>query len=318
MEYWRGGPNDQHYVGSFIANVGNYSMPAMSFVEDGRAKIAESYSKMKPTSPDFSYLNSVYELKDVPGMLRKRFHDEGLRDVASHHVGIQFGWLPLLSDVRNLVFTQRGAQKRIKQLLRDNGRPVRRRINLLDEDMPIAKASGQLYGALQPVLVTQYYRQQPKWTSLTGAQDKWWASARYRYWLPDGPRDIIWQRKLLNRLYGGQVSPSVLYNMIPWTWLIDWFTNLGDVIDNLDAGVADRLGADYHYVMRKRTWYQEFHVDAIFKSRNGPDIPVTAHATTTAYVKTRVAGGPFDLRWQTEGLSPRQLGILGAMGISKL
>jgi hypothetical protein len=54
-------------------------------------------------------------------------------------------------------------------------------------------------------------------------------------------------------MFGFQPTPSLIYNLTPWTWLIDYFTNLGDLYDNLSRGVEDRLIAEYFYLMHERT-----------------------------------------------------------------
>jgi hypothetical protein len=273
---------------------------------------------MKPTKPEFSDLNSLIELRELPGLLRQRFTKGGFNKLGDYHLALEFGYKPLLRDVVNLAFKQRLAQIRLKQLLRDNGRPVRRRNTLKDESVSGTTQSGFSYGALQPVLVTQYYVGQPSWRTTTYFRERIWASARFRYWLPGGPRDIQWTRKMMSRLYGRNVSPSALYNAIPWSWLIDWFSNLGDLIENLDAGVADRLAADYFYIMRSQEWSLEYVAKGRFRRRNGEQFDVTATATTSAFAKSRVRGGPFDPAILTSNLSNSQLAILGALGLSRL
>lgn len=317
--YWRGGPNNQYYTGFFVANITPYQQPNLSIASMlGSQWAAEAYAKMKPTKPEFSDLNSLLELRELPGLLRQRFTDGGFSKLGDYHLALEFGYKPLLRDVVNLAFKQRLAQLRLKQLLRDNGRPVRRRITLRDESVSGAPQSGFAYGALQPVLVTQYYVGQPSWRTTTYFRERIWASARFRYWLPGGPRDIQWTRKMMQRLYGRNVSPSALYNAIPWSWLIDWFSNLGDLIENLDAGVADRLAADYFYIMRSQEWSLEYVAKGRFKRRNGEQFDVTATATTSAFAKSRVRGGPFDPAILTNSLSSSQLAILGALGLSRL
>jgi len=274
---------------------------------------------MKPTEPEFQFLNAAYELRELPGMLRQRFlQGPGLHKIGDFYLALEFGWKPLLHDVRSLVDFQRRAQKRLKQLLRDNGKPVRRAIMLSDTATSPVITSGSLYAALQPVLVTQYYASQPTWRQTEWSEERIWASARFRYWLPGGPRDIAWRRKMLNRLFGLTPTPQVIYNAIPWTWLIDWFSNLGDLIGNLDNGVADRLAADYNYVMRERHNYREYYAQGKFRDPAGKTFAVSASALSDQLRLTRVVGGPFEPSVLEKDLNGRQLAILGAMGLSRM
>lgn len=319
VDIWRGGPNAQHYRGKFIPWSHGPSQPAMS-IADGSPNpwAAEAFSKMKPTAPLYSALNGAYELREVPDLLRQRLSDSPLRNIGSYYLALKFGWEALLGDIRNLVIAQRDAQKRIAQLLRDNGRPVRRRVNLAAAESERVTYESTGYWALQPVLVQQYYVSQPKFTESRIYRERIWASARFRYWLPGGPRDIAWKRRLLAELFGARPSPATIYNMIPWTWLIDWFLNLGYVIDNLDAGVADRLAADYIYIMRHMEWRTDYQATGLFESKNGDSVPVSTSAVRLSYMKSREAGGPFDPALNQRELTPTQWAIGGALGLSRL
>ncbi len=315
---WGGTPNGYSYTGSLAAiakDLGYYTG-----VTDGAAWGAEAYAKMKPTKPSFSALNSIYELKDVPQMLRMRFHHQNLKDLGNFHLGLQFGWLALLRDVRNFVLTHRKAQERLKWLLAHNGKPVRRRIELASTPPePTTYQSPGTYSAFTSSFIIGFYNGMPSYRGTEGSDDRVWASARCRYWLPGGPRDVKWTRSMIRKLYGIDApSPSVIYNAIPWSWLIDWFSNLGDLIENLDTGVADRLAYDYLYVMRqKRTWAEIFAYGTFHDKQNNK-IVVNASSYTESSTKTRLHGDPFGFNTNQNSLTGMQLSILGALGLSRL
>lgn len=275
---------------------------------------------MKPTKPSYAGLNALYELRDVPYMLRQRFTPD-LRGASNYWLALQFGWIALLRDVRNLVNTQRNAQKRLKQLLRDNGKPVRRRINLAESRDDISVSDGSEYNAVYPSFVSYFYAGPQQYRETFYTQERWWAAARFRYWLPGGPRDIAWTRKMMAKIFGLYPTPEVIYNAIPWTWLIDWFGNLGDVISNIDAGVADRLAADYFYVMRSFEMHRV--KDSTFHFYSGPSSssPVIS-GTVTMHSKSwqhaRAPGDPFGFNTNQNSLTGMQLSILGALGMSKV
>jgi hypothetical protein len=124
---------------------------------------------------------------------------------------------------------------------------------------------------------------------------------------------------MMARIYGLRPSPAVVYNAIPWTWLIDWFSNLGDIIDNLDAGVADRLAADYLYVMRETTYRRERNVrGALYSSFDLKQYQYNLTSTAIMSVKTRIKGSPFGFGVNPNSLTDHQIAILGALGLSHL
>lgn len=251
-------------------------------------------------------------------MLKQRMTSgANLKNMSNYWLALQFGWKPLLSDIRKLVQTQMNAQKRLNQLLRDNGRPVRRRIMLQDDSDFNSESSGNNTNGMFPTFPTGYVST-AKWKQIQRAGNRWWASAQFRYWLPDGPRDIAWSRMMKARIFGINPSPSVVYNAVPWSWLADYFTNLGDVISNLDAGVADRLAADRFYVMRERWKTTTCTMWATFRRRDGTPVPISGTASSYGAHKSRGKGDPFGFNTNQNQLTGMQLSILGALGMSRL
>jgi len=311
---WRA--NNWFYTGNFIASSPGFPTQISG---DGAAWGAQAYDKLKPTKPNFQALNAIYELRELPQLFKLNLERNFLHFQSDYFLAIQFGWEPLLRDIRNFVHLQRRAQKSLKWLIEHNTKPVRRKKILLDTSADVSDISGSSYSVINPTFVTQYYRKIPTYRDVTRSHDRIWASARFRYWLPEGPRDIDWTNKMLGRLYGHRVTPSVIYNMIPWSWLIDWFTNLGDVISNMDLGVADRLAADYFYVMREistireRTAYGYFYSDSTLRPF---DFVVASSAQSIN--KTRLRGDPFGLSTNENDLNGMQIAILGALGLSRI
>jgi hypothetical protein len=273
---------------------------------------------MKPDKPNMNLLNSIYELKDVPGMLHQRFLNHGLAGIGDYYLALKFGWEALLKDCRDFVQTQRNAQKALKQLLHDEGKPVRRKINLA-HDMSSPIVTGGAGISTFPSFVTYFYGPNGRHTDTEYTGSDIWASARFRYWLPGGPRDVNWTRRMLAAIYGLKPTPAVVYRAIPWTWLVDWFTNIGDVIDNLDTSLVDRLANDYFYVMRHDyTRSTRTCTGTFFRSPTMELVDWSATSTLQWGCKSRVAGDPFGFNTPQNALSGVQLSILGALGLSKL
>lgn len=222
-----------------------------------------------------------------------------------------------MRDVRDFVNFQRNAQKRLKQLLRDNGRPVRRSITMQDDEVASATYGGSGYGFVYPTLITQFYSKTPVALIRISETDRVWASGTYKYWLPAGPRDVKWTRSMLSRIHGLHPSPSVVYNAIPWTWLIDWFFNVGNVIENLETGVADRLAASHFYVMREYRETATTEATMWFKRKSGEEFSVTSQCSVIRKSCERNKGNPFGFTVPNP-LNGMQLSILGALGVSRL
>lgn len=122
---------------------------------------------------------------------------------------------------------------------------------------------------------------------------------------------------MMARIYGLRISPGVVYNAIPWSWLLDWFTNAGDAVSNLDAGVADRLISDYAYVMGDQQDYLKTTSTGCFRIQGGGESTVTASAKWGFYSKERISASPFGFALNSGDPTPYQLSILASLAGSR-
>jgi hypothetical protein len=306
------------YTGAFLIQPPALTLPSGETKPDAWG--AEAYSKMKPAKPEFGLTNYIVELKDLTQMLRLRCQSL-LGQIGGNALAYKFGWEPLARDLLKLFELQRAVQNRYKQLLRDEGKPVRRRIKLFESQTDaMTTVVAPSAGNFAPVLNTYYYNGWPTMTHVTKEADRVWASAEFRYWLPGyhEVRDFRWERKLKQALTGDNLNLSTIYNLLPWSWLLDWFTNLGDVVENLETGVADTIHARYFYVMRERALERETFGQIFLKDSTGRPVTFNGSAKQVSSIKRRVAGDPFGFMTDSNTLSAMQLFILGALGLSRV
>jgi hypothetical protein len=124
--------------------------------------------------------------------------------------------------------------------------------------------------------------------------------------------DPNWRWNAAVHLFGLKPSPSVLWEIIPWSWLIDWCSNVGDVIDNLSARALDNLAAKYAYVMGTKK--QEVTLISVADFYNGPQTETWSGTFTR---KLRQEASPFGFDLSSDMFSARQWSILAALGISR-
>ncbi len=309
--------NNYFYNGSLMNNCGWVGGWGSG---DARSFAADAYRRMRPAQPQFQGLNAIFELKDLPGMLKKRTenHIESFaRRGGNTHLEAQFGWLPLLRDIQGMCNTQMNLEKSYKQLLRDEGEPVRRGVKLrAQESDPVV---GTINPGMGPSLVSYFSRGPATCISVQQTFDLVWAAARFRYFLPAGPRDIAWRSKMKRAIFGLNISPIVVYNAVPWSWLADWFFNYGDVISNLSSTIADRCAAEYFYMMRHQAIKTTMTIrSGAYEAYTLKPIEVTTSSYSVQGNKTRLRGDPFGLATNQNTLNPSQLSILGALGLSRL
>jgi hypothetical protein len=132
------------------------------------------------------------------------------------------------------------------------------------------------------------------------APDKGWVDATFKH-----------QAK---KIFGLQLTPETIWNLAPWSWAVDWFTNVGDVIANLSDWINDGLVMQYGYMMEYK--YSKITYTPVgpsmFRSGNRP-----TQVSLVSETKTRRRASPFGFGLTWNGLSPKQLAIAASLGITK-
>jgi hypothetical protein len=264
-------------------------------------------------------------IQDVPRLLKNRL--EQFRNLGSEYLNIQFGWVPFVSDLRKMYNLWHDIDKRMAKIVRENGKYIRRRATVENET---TTSQGQwtystAYAYVNGGPANIFEGTGKTWYRLTSTRrERVWFSGSFRYYIPDiGSSE--WDRRARLALFGAYPTPELLWNVLPWSWLIDWFANVGDVISNASTNAVDNLTARYSYIMKHVTetiearvdTYHRSYVSAITDSFVPPPIsPITS--TFSEESKSRSGGGnPFGLNVSLPSLSGYQLGILAALGISK-
>ncbi len=279
----------------------------------------EAFHRTVPTSPHASIVTSLGELRAdglpaVPGKgILKSPDDFNVSNVGGEYLNYQFGIAPTISDIKTIVETVRSADKLIKQYLRDSGRVVRRRYAapVQVESTGPTVWSSSLY---PPRTETRYWTTRGPVMRSTTTKTRKWFSAAYLYYVNE--RSVAGVGEFLdkaNHLYGTTPSLSDWYNLQPWTWLLDWFSNTGDVIDNVSLYLQDPYLMRWGYVMEHMhhsvTYTQEL-VDFTGKR-------VHLEATFHMERKVRRDANPFGFGLTGTDLNSRQKSILAALGMTK-
>lgn len=312
-----GGVGDYlRYTGSLSASLPNCPIP----IGNGSPFGAKLYDAMKPTKPPYSLANIVAELRELPRMLLdlKNLWRYSPRDVARNHLGWHFGWVPLVSDALSIVKAQQNLQKRIDWLIRNNGKWIRRRTSVHETSTNETGDWVNDSSAFNEIFVNSFYKSRPQSRTTLKMVDRYWASAQFRYFLPRVPPGVALSAVVKRSLQGFHpVKAYQIWNAIPWTWLVDWCLNVGDILENVDSGIADRLAARRFFIMREFEHIATKQARGNFYAHSSRSpISIGAQSSVRILRQTRLRGSPFGV--SPTSLSDMQLGILGALGLSKL
>jgi hypothetical protein len=254
--------------------------------------------------------------------------------IGADYLQYKFGWLPLLKDLRDLYQTWKTLDERMAQIIRDNNKAVRREGTLYKNKTSTLTPNDGILKKVIPAFSTEATdTTDPNLVNASGTtktvetSERIWFSARFRYYIPD-VTDDRWETKTKLALFGLNPTPSLLYEVMPWSWLIDYFTNFGSVVSNLSKnGIAD-LVIDYAYVMRhyKRltTWTTLTVPQRLSYLKKGTTVTLRTadqeswKLTVLEESKERQVASPFGFGKLAVDLTDRQQAIIAALGLSKI
>ena len=267
---------------------------------------ANAISRTEPTNPVFDCATFLGEtasdcLPLLVGTETWRAKTLRAKQAGSEYLNYEFGWLPLVSDLRNFAYAVNNASDIVKRYRDGANQKNRRRLVLSDS------LNQQVYS------YTDWYK--TPWNDTVGQgshlvtltnRERMWFSGCYTYYMPgsqDSDAKFERYKQYANRLLGVRLTPDVVWNVAPWSWAVDWKTDVGDVVRNASALGHNGLVLQYGYIMH--------HVESSMSS-----VSAGGSWSETTFRKRRVAANPYGFGVSTSGLSTQQLAILAALGLS--
>jgi hypothetical protein len=313
----------------------------ISYPEDLASFSNKVYGRLNPTEDLPDILEIIGELlldgiPKLPGKLFSRLRN--FKSLGSEYLNVKFGWEPFIRDVISLLELWLELDERITQLLRDNGQKVRRSGVLFSEttSTPLVETADVIIdvknvsiGGYYPLVDVEPQLSAHRGRTWSVTKDEVWFSGRGSYLLPTDLQFSPTRDNVLDYITLLAEVPDIssVYEVIPWTWLIDWFTNIGEIVARAAGHGIGEYTLDYCYLMRHRTIEQHYAVQYYKRRSNITDASATdyvipcqkrdASATVSIETKQRIAASPFGFEVSLDGLTPRQIAILTALGLSR-
>jgi hypothetical protein len=297
-------------------------------------------SRVLPTNPIVDLPVAVAELlreglPSLPGLSMIPGKTFSRNSIPGEYLNSEFGLKPFLADLRRFRIAAENAERLINEYAARAGKVIRRRYEF-PEDNEITTVvhpaqtgyekylggpcNGQISGYLTPVLEGW----PGEMTDVTTRSKKVWFSGAFTYYLPSVGSDLssqlIRQEAELRHLYGG-ISVETAWNLLPYSWAADWFTNAGDLVHNLAAFARDGLVMPWGYVMER---CELSSTRTVVGAQVGREVSVTFPSTrtytlpevsTTYYAKylRRRKATPFGFGLDVDGFTSRQKAITLAL-----
>lgn len=240
--------------------------------------------------------------------------------LGNEYLNLEFGWKPLVNDLKKFSRAIINAQSILDQYERNSGKLVRRRYvfpQFTSGDTRVVLSDCSPWGnPLSNGLNGPDVNMGKVIRSHTVTVDRWFSGA-FTYYVPpaDGLRNdiariVIQARKLL----GLSLTPDSLWNLAPWSWAIDWFFNVGDVLKNWTDWAIDNQVLAYGYMMEHSIAEYTY----TFSGPSGfPGDPRPFDVRLVSETKIRRKATPYGFGLSWTDFSARQLAIIAALGISR-
>jgi len=292
---------------------------------------ATAINRCRPAKPQAALATTVIEAmrEGIPSTLKQFSHMkdevEHFRALAnsakakqvgpSKYLEYQFGWKPLVSDIRKASRALIQYERILEDLRRNSGKRMRRRYSFPSE----ASESEYSRDWMQPwPTYNSYLLGQAGQRVITQKKTKrTWFAGEFVYTYPSAdaaiPQNIMAGAR---QLLGLDLTPETVWNVTPWTWFADWFANVGDVVANFTAIGADNLILRYGYLMQEaEARWTHTHYGVTIQGTDWVNRDLSGSFAVSA--KSRIGASPFGFGLTVDALSPRQVAIMTSIGMTR-
>lgn len=281
------------------------------------AGLAQFLAELREDLPKVVGLEAFRAFRHLPSFFRK--------SVAGEALNLQFGIIPSVGDIRSLAQSVLKANKIVAQFQRDSGKTIRRRRTVREDRSYVDHGVVQGFPAMatygsNPNTIGEFY--DPYSGAVLRISDVYteriWFSGAFSYHLDQASSylgEMTRYSQQADRLLGTDLSIDLIWELTPWSWLLDWWTNLGGFFANVDAFAKDNLVLKYGYVMHQIGAVRERTIAGMVPVENGTG-PGSTSTWSEVISKTRTRATPYGFGLNPADWSPQRWAILGALGLS--
>lgn len=248
---------------------------------------------------------------------------EKAKAAGSEYLAAQFGWLPLVEEIKNTIQSIEQGQTIMENYHSLDGHEVHREFEFepieTDDSIVVNPSTRCRYSSTSNVSDFNAIRPAVQSRRTTKTIRRWFSGTFTHY--PNKAYDSMLGKRIaskrgeIDKLYGLTLTPDVLWELAPWSWAIDWFSNIGDVINNFTSFELNGLVMKYGFIMEEESFKETCFMSST--GITGYDRP-PPNIWNEGTRKRRKEANPFGFGVGWEGLSPTQLAITAALGITRL
>lgn len=254
-----------------------------------------------PAFRPFTFGRSLIELRDLPrsilslrdsmSALGHIYNDlgkardlvfslhEGAKRVPKEYLGYHFAWKQMYEDVKKILLSPERVAKRFNYLMQRAGRDSIHRYAI---KYPLDDLTGPGF-SYDPIYECEYDRSFD--TIHTREIELRGVSSLY-FDFPEVALPVL-HKRFKQDMLGLELRITDIYKVIPWTWLYDWFSSLGNYLDIIETVNRDKTTINYGFITgvirgRIRTRYKYSYRSLLYDyGQNAPSFTVHEEKVTT-------------------------------------
>lgn len=259
-------------------------------------------------------LKELRRIQDIPRSSAKYAGRE--------YLNVTFGWKPLISDFENAIRVLTTVDRLIYGTAYRRKRTISWPTVYTEEADMSRLFTSTAYGGSASSVSSQAIRRDMAPYLLTSRSYDARLSAR----LVPIARPGIGANKFIDEAVEqmekiGLWYPALGWDLLPYSWLIDWFTSLGSAINNASryGSKPGQTNVDYAWIT---TCTKTLTIGGFRRVGVFPNGSLTHSASgymkNMTVSKTRFSSSPFGVGLDLSGLNPGQIAIMVALGLSKI
>lgn len=304
------------------------------------------YAALNPQFRTFSFFRELVELRDLPRTISsmrgtvfdlsrvynsiqdRKLRDavfsvgNSTRDIPKEYLSYHFGWKLIVKSINDLLKKPAETSKRISTLIRRSGLPTTYRIK--------RKLSSVAVSGIPNLSVTYFDPGEfvMRTESRLERQSEIRLVVNTTFDFPPLNRVDLASHMFYDQL-GLYPRPTDFYNLVPWTWLFDWFTGVGDYISVIDEINRDRSLINWGMISVVSNCRLTTTSTSRYSEQDTVQTSYTGTGTTTSRTRTKSYSANLDFSYHVrkdlaslqgvrritdpDSLTPYQKSILGAL-----
>lgn len=300
-----------------------------------------------PERPAFNLTRFIGELRDAPAMFRAAaYRPQNLREAGGSYLNFVFGIKPTVSDLQRMAETVVRLDPYLKGYVREERVRISRKsqrtlTTYQNSSRSTASGNGAFFSSLVPTTDrsglgitvreggTGFGSSGTPYSNAVRDLDFYVSATRtlrvfgtFQYFIPR-PAGLMGRLKAAHRgaqrALGGGLDAPTLWELTPWTWLVDWFADVGGLLRYQQAVADNQMVALRQGSLLEDTVTGLVSSGGYYSKAPGSALNLSGggYATSVEYKRQRRrSGSPYSMSLQTT-FSSQQWAILAALGMAR-